>query len=322
MDDALETTADETAALRNAPEGTRVLGIDGGKLGEVVAVYRDRLIVERGFFFPTDYYVPFAAVGEYTGGTVRLIVSLREALEFGWETPPEDETVPPVAQETPPVSPTSSGHTVPAEPPPATSAPPPEALVAPTGATSRPATAESPAPAAESTGGTAEPEKPTSATTSSPDAVHGAAAIPAVEPEAPAAEEPAPPEPAVPSPDAPAAKRPKLVSPLVAAAGDSTLSRLFPDLVAGSGTETPVPDPAAAASTDATGTADPVPAPGSSESSAPTMAADATVEPPAVAGRPGAAESDGGPVSVRPADDQAAEQPAEGDERKGDPGEG
>ena len=110
--------------LGTAPEGTRVVGLDGAKLGEVVAVYRDRLIVERGFFFPIDYYVPFEAVLAYERGTIYLALSRDEALHQGWQTPPVDEVLPePVA---PAPAPT----------------PPPTQPAAPTAASAAPATAE------------------------------------------------------------------------------------------------------------------------------------------------------------------------------------
>ncbi|MGI8643230.1 MAG: YsnF/AvaK domain-containing protein, partial [Thermomicrobiales bacterium] len=46
-------------------EGATVLGADGEKVGQVIAVYADYVVVEKGFFFPTDYYVPTRSVATY-----------------------------------------------------------------------------------------------------------------------------------------------------------------------------------------------------------------------------------------------------------------
>lgn len=76
------------------PDGSRVLCADGQTLGEVVATYRDHLIVERGYFFPTNFYVPYAAIAEAAGGDIVLSLNAREALAQGWHTPPADPVVP------------------------------------------------------------------------------------------------------------------------------------------------------------------------------------------------------------------------------------
>ena len=42
--------------------GADVFGADGEKVGTVAAVYPGYIVVEKGFFFPTDYYIPMSAV--------------------------------------------------------------------------------------------------------------------------------------------------------------------------------------------------------------------------------------------------------------------
>ena len=42
--------------------GTDVYGSDGEKVGTVAAVYPGYIVVDMGFFFPTDYYIPMSAV--------------------------------------------------------------------------------------------------------------------------------------------------------------------------------------------------------------------------------------------------------------------
>jgi uncharacterized protein (TIGR02271 family) len=69
-------------------EGDDVYGADGGKVGSVVAVRPTHLVVEKGFFFPTDYYVPTSAVANYEDGQIYLSVPKDEALNQGWDTEP------------------------------------------------------------------------------------------------------------------------------------------------------------------------------------------------------------------------------------------
>src|SRR5215204_1943361 len=69
-------------------EGTDVVGSDGDKVGEVVAVQSNYVVVEKGFFFPTDYYIPTSAISNYDGDKIYLNVSKDEALNQGWDTEP------------------------------------------------------------------------------------------------------------------------------------------------------------------------------------------------------------------------------------------
>ncbi len=72
----------------NISEGTDVYGSDGEKVGSVVAVQPNYVVVEKGFFFPTDYYIPTSAVATYDEGRVYLNVTKDEALNQGWDTEP------------------------------------------------------------------------------------------------------------------------------------------------------------------------------------------------------------------------------------------
>lgn len=73
-------------------EGTDVVGVDGDKVGEVVAVHPNYIVVEKGFFFPTDYYIPTSAINNYDGDKVYLTVSKDDALNQGWDTVPAEGT--------------------------------------------------------------------------------------------------------------------------------------------------------------------------------------------------------------------------------------
>ncbi len=65
--------------------GTEVFSADGEKLGKVVAVDQGYLVVEKGFLFPSENYVPTSAVASYDGNAAYLSVSKEVALSSGWD---------------------------------------------------------------------------------------------------------------------------------------------------------------------------------------------------------------------------------------------
>jgi uncharacterized protein (TIGR02271 family) len=70
--------------------GAEVYGADGDKVGTISAVYPGYIVVEKGLFFPTDYYIPLNAVARYDTDRVYLDVSKDAALGRGWDTRPVD----------------------------------------------------------------------------------------------------------------------------------------------------------------------------------------------------------------------------------------
>jgi uncharacterized protein (TIGR02271 family) len=70
--------------------GADVYGADGDKVGTVSGVYPSYIVVEKGLFFPTDYYIPVSAVASYDTDRVYLNVSKDAALGRGWDTRPVD----------------------------------------------------------------------------------------------------------------------------------------------------------------------------------------------------------------------------------------
>jgi len=72
----------------NISEGTDVYGSDGEKVGSVVAVQPNYVVVEKGFFFPTDYYIPTSSIASEDEGRVYLSVTKDQALNQGWDTEP------------------------------------------------------------------------------------------------------------------------------------------------------------------------------------------------------------------------------------------
>jgi uncharacterized protein (TIGR02271 family) len=69
--------------------GDDVYGSDGDKVGTVAEVQPSYLVVEKGFFFPTDYYIPMSAVASASNGQISLNVAKDAALNSGWDTVPE-----------------------------------------------------------------------------------------------------------------------------------------------------------------------------------------------------------------------------------------
>ena len=82
---------DNSSQQWNFSEGTDVIGSDGNKVGEVVAVHQNYVVVEKGFFFPTDYYIPTSAIANYDGDKIHLNVTKDAALDQGWDTAPADD---------------------------------------------------------------------------------------------------------------------------------------------------------------------------------------------------------------------------------------
>jgi len=69
--------------------GTDVFGSDGEKVGSVSGVEGDYMVVSKGFFFPTDYYIPTSAIQSASDDGVYLNVTRDEALNQGWDAVPE-----------------------------------------------------------------------------------------------------------------------------------------------------------------------------------------------------------------------------------------
>ena len=70
--------------------GAEVFGADGEKVGSVAVAYPGYIVVEKGMFFPTDYYIPTSAIASYDGEQVYLNVSKDAALQSGWDAQPGD----------------------------------------------------------------------------------------------------------------------------------------------------------------------------------------------------------------------------------------
>jgi uncharacterized protein (TIGR02271 family) len=74
----------------NITTGADVFGADGEKVGTVATVYPSYIVVEKGFFFPTDYYIPMSAVASADSDQVTLNLAKDAALNSGWDAQPTD----------------------------------------------------------------------------------------------------------------------------------------------------------------------------------------------------------------------------------------
>lgn len=70
----------------NIHQGATVYSVDGDKLGKVIGLEGGNLIVEKGWFFPTDYAVPTSLVTSATEDEIYLSVSKDQALNQDWTT--------------------------------------------------------------------------------------------------------------------------------------------------------------------------------------------------------------------------------------------
>jgi len=70
--------------------GADVFGADGEKIGTIAEVYPAYLVVEKGFFFPTDYYIPWSAIASADPHQVSLTLSKEATLTRGWDVRPAD----------------------------------------------------------------------------------------------------------------------------------------------------------------------------------------------------------------------------------------
>jgi uncharacterized protein (TIGR02271 family) len=91
-----DVTMDPNIQQWNIREGTEVFGADGDKVGKIVGFTDRYFVVEKGFFFPSDYYIPVSAISntDPDGDKIYLSFTKDEALNQGWDTQPLDYSEP------------------------------------------------------------------------------------------------------------------------------------------------------------------------------------------------------------------------------------
>jgi hypothetical protein len=70
-------------------QGTDVIGSCGHKIGEVMDVQDDYLVVEQGFFICHDLYVPKEAISGLDKHGLHINLSKQDMKSAGWESEPE-----------------------------------------------------------------------------------------------------------------------------------------------------------------------------------------------------------------------------------------
>lgn len=75
----------------DVPLETTVVDVDGVDLGKVVETRPGMIVIEKGKIFPSELYIPRAAISSFDGERVRLAVSKDEARDFRWDQEPGTE---------------------------------------------------------------------------------------------------------------------------------------------------------------------------------------------------------------------------------------
>jgi uncharacterized protein (TIGR02271 family) len=68
--------------------GTSVYGSDGEKIGEVAEVSNDYFVIEKGFIFTTDLFVPMSAVAGVDDDGIRLSMTKDQVEHSDWSAAP------------------------------------------------------------------------------------------------------------------------------------------------------------------------------------------------------------------------------------------
>lgn len=72
--------------------GTPVYDVNGDKVGEVSSIgqMRNALVVQKGFFFPKDLYIPLSAISGRKDDGVYLNLTKSDINSQEWDKPPTD----------------------------------------------------------------------------------------------------------------------------------------------------------------------------------------------------------------------------------------
>ena len=68
--------------------GANVFGSDGEKIGPVAEAQNQYFVIEKGFIFTTDIYIPMSAVASRDQDGIRLSMTKDEIEHGDWSSPP------------------------------------------------------------------------------------------------------------------------------------------------------------------------------------------------------------------------------------------
>ena len=75
----------------NVHSHMKVYSSNGEHVGHVAEVYEDSFLIHKGYFFPTDRYIPYSQVQNITEDEVKLALSTDELHELRWTMRPDYE---------------------------------------------------------------------------------------------------------------------------------------------------------------------------------------------------------------------------------------
>lgn len=88
--DHIQGTNDQANERWPIDVGVDVVGSCGHKVGEVVDIRDEYVVVEKGFFMPEDVFVPKTAIARVGEHSLKLNVSKDVATHCGWDEDPDD----------------------------------------------------------------------------------------------------------------------------------------------------------------------------------------------------------------------------------------
>ncbi len=69
----------------------KVFSSDSVHVGHIGEVYEDSFLVHKGYFFPTDRYIPYSAIASLEDEQLNLSLNSSEMQEKQWEIRPDYE---------------------------------------------------------------------------------------------------------------------------------------------------------------------------------------------------------------------------------------
>jgi len=76
--------------LNRIQPGWNVYGSDGDKIGDVAEVGPNYVLVQQGWLFTTDIYIPTSAIADYQNDGIVLNTTKDNIKTMGWDQPPTD----------------------------------------------------------------------------------------------------------------------------------------------------------------------------------------------------------------------------------------
>lgn len=69
----------------------RVYSADGEHIGHIAEIYEDSFLIHKGYFFPTDRYIPYNEISGVEEDQVRLALNSEQIRDALWKKRPDYE---------------------------------------------------------------------------------------------------------------------------------------------------------------------------------------------------------------------------------------